>query len=165
MVMVFMFRDVPFNECLLSRLKCTPFLASIMGTCVLVAIGDEFRVDDFLKTSRFKPMRVFRKGDVPPVNKLPRPTRQDSGFALIVSDDPNQHDLTNQIPEALEFLCQNEEELVRVREFGAEDLLLDFGFVPDKGLQNSVSLPPDLILAMARFGMGAVFSVIQIGRG
>src|SRR5258706_13730363 len=131
-----------------------------MGTCLFVAAGDDFRVDEFLKSSTFKPMRVFHKGDIPPKDNPLRERRPDSGFALLVGDDPDQEDLSGQIPVALDFLLKNKDEILRTRKLGAEDLMLDFGFVPGQAMQSSVHLPPNLIMTLGLLGMGIVFSVI-----
>jgi hypothetical protein len=51
-----------------------------------VAAGDDFRVDEFLKSSTFKPMRVFHKGDIPLKENPLKEQRPDSGFALLVRE-------------------------------------------------------------------------------
>jgi hypothetical protein len=136
-----------------------------MGTCLFVAAGDDFRMDEFLKSSSIRSMRVFHKGDIQPKDNPLRERRPDSGFALLVSDDPDQEDLSGQIPVVLDFLLKNKEEILWTRKLGAEDHLLDFGFVPGQGIQSSVHLPPNLIMTLGLLDLGIVFSVIQLPRG
>jgi len=136
-----------------------------MGTCLFVATGENFQIDAFLKTSPLRPFSVFHKGEIPPKDNPQKEPRPDSGFALLVSDDANQEDLAAQVSAALDFLLQNEMELKRLRTLGAEEMWFDFGLVPGQRLQTSTALPPELILEMGRFGMGLVFSVVQLPRG
>ena len=131
-----------------------------MGVCVFVAAGLEFRIDDFLETSRLVPATVFRKGDIPAKEQRPRP---DSGFVLPVSSDESP-DLSDQFQEALDFLAENKTELGRLRQLGADTLLFDFGFSPTDQPQHSNYVPPELVTAMAAFRMGIVFSVVRFVR-
>jgi hypothetical protein len=107
-------------------------------------------------------MSKFYKGDIPrkASPSLPRP---DTGFASLVSEAGNGDDLTAQIPAALAFICENVEEFQRLKDFGADNLLLDFGVAPKSPLQNAVYLPPELIQALGQFEMGLVFSTVKIG--
>jgi len=118
-------------------------------------------MDEFLKASPFKPIATFYKGAIPKHETQPRP---DTGFTLLVGQDDGP-DLRSQVQAAIQFLARHEKELDRLREFGADTLLFDFGFTPPDRLQSSVHLPAELLLMMARFGMGVIFSVVQIPRG
>ena len=138
---------------------------TFMGTCVFVASGLKFRMDEFLGGSRFQPVSKFYKGDVPPLDNPKRQPRPDSGFTHLVSQDGNDHDLTGQFSDALTFLRQNMIEIGRMKQFGADNFLLDFGFVPGSTFQHSVYLPPELVDAMGQLKMGLIVSVIQIGKG
>src|SRR4051812_45164752 len=132
-----------------------------MGVCAFVASGLEFRMDEYLKGSPFKPYSMFRRGEVPRKESTPRP---DTGFALLVSQDEEQ-DLTNQSRDAMLFLVEHEKELERLRKCGADILLFDFGVAAVRQLQQSVYLPPELIVGMGRFQMAMMFSVVDIPRG
>ena|ERR1017187_7022145 len=52
-----------------------------------------------------------------------------------------------------------------VRDFGVDNMLLDFGVSVGDKLQQSEYLPPELIVAWGRFRMGVIFSAIQLPRG
>lgn len=130
-----------------------------MGACLFVATGLKLRVDEYLAKSPFHPLRVFRKGEVPPKDPQHRP-RSESGFASLVSDD-REEGLARQFDEAMKFLARHERELIRLKDFGADTLLFDFGHTPPDQSQSSVYLPSGLISAMARFNMGLSFSVVK----
>jgi hypothetical protein len=130
-----------------------------MGVCVFVASGLSFDVDRYLQDSPFKAMTVFRKGDIPPMNNPERKPRPDSGFVVLIGGD-QEPDLSRQLKEALAFLNQHETELKAVREAGVDNMLLDLGLqVRDK--VQAEYLPPELVAALGRLGMGLIFSVVQ----
>ncbi len=135
-----------------------------MGVCVFVASGLNFDVDRYLAGSPLKAMTVFRKGDIPPKNNPERKPRPDSGFVVLISGD-QQLDLNQQLKEALGFLNQHEAELKAVRGAGVDNMLLDLGVQVGDKVQQAQYLPPELIAAMARLGMGLIFSVVQLPRG
>ncbi len=134
-----------------------------MGVCVFVASGLNFDVDRYLAGSPLKAMTVFRKGDIPPKNNPERKARPDSGFVVLISGD-QQLDLNQQLKEALGFLNEHEAELKAVRGAGVDNMLLDLGVQVGDKVQQAQYLPPELIAAMARLGMGLIFSVIQLPR-
>jgi hypothetical protein len=45
------------------------------------------------------------------------------------------------------------------------DMLLDLGVEVGNELQQAEYLPPELIGALGRLGMGLIFSVVQLPRG
>ncbi len=135
-----------------------------MGVSVFVASGLNFDVDRYLAGSPFKAMTVFRKGDIPPKNNPGRKPRPDSGFVVLISGD-QQLDLNQQLKEALAFLDQHEAELKVVRGAGVDNMLLDLGVQVGDKVQQAQYLPPELIAAMGRLGMGLIFSVVQLPRG
>jgi hypothetical protein len=132
-----------------------------MGVCVFVASGLNFRMDDFLRKNPFQTTSKFYKGAVLRRDLVPRP---DTGFTVLLGQDEDPT-LQNQAQQAIRFLLKNERELEAMKEFGADNLLLDFGFAPPAQLQSSVYLPPELLLGMARFRLGLIFSVVQLPRG
>jgi hypothetical protein len=135
-----------------------------MGVCVFVASGLDFDVDRYLASSPFKAMTVFRKGDVPPKNNPEGKSRPDSGFVVLVSAD-QELGLVPQLKEALAFLNEHEAELKAVRKVGMDNMLLDLGVQVSDKIQQAEYLPPELIMALGRLGMGLIFSVVQMPRG
>ena len=131
-----------------------------MGVCAFMASGVNFDVDRYLESSPFKATVVFRKGEMPAKDY----TRPDSGFVMVVSEDPGT-DPTQKIRGAVLFLVQHEKELDRLRDIGAEHLLLDVGFETDDKLQHTEFLPPELIAILTRFRMGLAISAHQFPRG
>lgn len=136
-----------------------------MGTCMFAASGLEFRMDEFLASSSFRPQTRYYKGQVPPIDNPAKKPRPDSGFVVVVSSDDKGDDISGQRAEAYRFLQKNEQEIERARTLGADNFLFDFGIAPGQQLQTTIYLPPELIENMARFSMGIVFSVIQVSRG
>ena len=135
-----------------------------MGVCVFVASGLSFDVDRYLVGSPFKAIAVFRKGDVAPKNNPEQNPRPDSGFVVLLSGD-REPGIRQQLREALAFLDQHEAELKAVRNVGVDNMLLDLGVEVGNELQQAEYLPPELIGALGRLGMGLIFSVVQLPRG
>ena len=135
-----------------------------MGVCAFVASGLNFDVDRYLRSSPFKPMSVFRKGEIPPRDNPQRKPRPDSGFVILLSQD-QEPGLTRQIQDALAFIFNQEKELERLKEYGVDNMLMDFAVGAGGSLQQSQYLPPELILALGAWKMGLMFSAIQIPRG
>jgi hypothetical protein len=129
-----------------------------------VASGLSFDVDRYLAGSPFKAMAVFRKGDVPPKNNPERKPRPDSGFVVLISGD-QELGLSQQLKEALAFLDRHEAELRAVRKVGVDNMLLDLSIQVADKMQQAEYLPPELIIALGRLGMGLIFSVVQLPRG
>jgi hypothetical protein len=135
-----------------------------MGVCVFVASGLNFDVDRYLAGSSFKAMTVFHKGDVPPKNNPERKARPDSGFVVLIGGD-QELGLGQQLGEALAFLTAHESELKKVRQVGVDNMLLDLGVQVGDKMQQAEYIPPELIAALGRLGMGLIFSVVQLPRG
>jgi|SRR5579883_1278342 len=130
-----------------------------MGVCLFAASGLNFDVDLYLASSPFKPAGVFRKGEIPPKDNPQRLPRPDSGFVLIVSqtEDPG---IGSEVGPATAFLARHVKELRRLRERGADNMLLEFGTQADNRMRQSDYLPPEFINALAALGLGLVFSAI-----
>ena len=135
-----------------------------MGVCMFVASGLSFDVDRYLAGSPFKATSVFYKGRVPPKDNPERQARPDSGFVVLLSQD-DEPGLTRQIQEAVQFLMKHEKELDHLKDDGVDSMLLDFGVQAGNKLQQSEYLPPELTVALGRFRMGLIFSVVQLPRG
>lgn len=137
---------------------------SFMGFCVFVASGLNFDVDSYLKSSPFKARSIFRKGDIPAKDNPECQSRPDSGFVVLVSSEEGQG-LSAQVKTAMKFLAKHEKELDSLKLRGVDNMLLDFGVELGDEIQHPEYLPPELLVVMARFGMGLVFSAIRIPRG
>ena len=135
-----------------------------MGFCLFVASGLSFDVDRYLIGSPFKARTVFRKGEIPTEGNpghLPRP---DSGFVVLVSQGHGQG-LTAQIEAAKQFPVKYGKEMGRLKLLGVDNMLFDFGVELGGEIQHAEYLPPELLEVMVRFGMGLIFSTVQIPRG
>jgi hypothetical protein len=135
-----------------------------MGVCVFVASGLNFDVDRYLASSPFKAMAVFRKGDIPPKNNPENKPRPDSGFVVLISGD-REAGLSQQLNEALAFLTQHSLEFRAIRHAGVDNMLLDLGVEVGHKLKQVEYLPPELVSALGRLGMGLIFSVVMLPRG
>jgi len=129
-----------------------------MGACVFVASGLRFDVDGYLRTSPFKPVSVFRKGEIPSKESIARP---DSGFVVLVCEGP----VIDQAQSALGFLSRHERDFQTMRQHGVDNLLFDFGVERIGKIQESHYLPPELIARMGQLGLGMIFSTVQLPRG
>lgn len=129
-----------------------------MGVCTFVASGLNFDVDAYLRVTPLEVMAVFHKGEVSPdagPGTIPRP---DSGFVACASNDDFPH-LLDQFSDSVDFLEANARELERMKVLGADTMLLDFRVLQPHTDPKVHSVPPELVQAMSRFGMGFVFSV------
>jgi hypothetical protein len=131
-----------------------------MGVCLFIATGREFAVDKYLLKSPFKPMNVLRKGEIPPADPRRR-RRIESSFVMLVSQD-EEKGLARQFVAAMQLLLQNEKELDRLSKSGVDTLLFNFGCAPPNETRSEVYVPPTLIMTMARFRMGMIFTTLQI---
>jgi hypothetical protein len=136
----------------------------LMGVCLFAASGLNFDVDRYLASSPFKPVTVFRKGQIPPNANPQRLPRPDSGFVVLVSET-EERGITSQLGQAAEFLARHVNELRRLRECGADNMLLEFGIQTGHRMQQSDYLPPDFINALAALGLGLVFSTVRLPQG
>jgi hypothetical protein len=135
-----------------------------MGVCVFMASGLNFDVDRYLAGSPFKALAVFRKGDIPPKNNPEQKPRPDSGFVVLISGD-QQIGLGQQFKDAQAFLHRHEAELKTLREVNVDNMLLDLSVQVGEKMLQAEYLPPELIAALGRLGMGLIFSVVQSPRG
>ena len=126
-----------------------------MGACVFVASGLRFDVDGYLRTSPFKPVSVFRRGEIPTKESSTRP---DSGFVVLIREGS----LTDQISAALMFLSRHERDFQTMRQHGVDNLLFDFGVERAGKIQESHYLPPELISRMGQLDAGEDHSQSQL---
>ena len=80
---------------------------------------------------------------------------------LLVSHD-DKPKLVEQGLAALDFIAANNQEFEHLIEVGAEKLLLNFGLAKHQIAKRPQYLPPELLLAMGRSGIGLVFAVVDI---
>ena len=135
-----------------------------MGVCLFAASGLSFDVDRYLASSPFKPATVFRSGQIPSKENPKRLARSDSGFVVLVSETEEPGN-GSQLGSATEFLAKHVKEFRRLREFGADNLLLEFGNQMGNRMQQSDYLPPEFINALAALGLGLVFSAVRLPQG
>jgi len=133
---------------------------------MFVASGLDFDVDAYFQVSPFKDKiaTVFRKGQIPTRDNPQTIARPDSGFVHMVSATQEPH-LQFQIGPALKFLADNAKEFERLKRFGVDNMLLDFGMEAQQTIERAQYLPPELLAAMSRFHMGLVFSTVRIPKG
>lgn len=120
-----------------------------MPGCVLRASGKTFDVDAFLKGSHFEPSVVYRKGQ----RRKPasRGSQASSGFNLNVSekDEP-----AGQVEDALDFVRENRDELLRLGRFGGvDDVILSFAIAQREFVAHSAQLPAELLTLAGSLGI------------
>lgn len=135
-----------------------------MATCIFVASGLEFAVDDYLRRSPFKAATVFRKGTVPQRNNPQGHPRPDSGFCVLVGNE-TAGGIQPQLQNAMQFLVRHETELLRLRKIGVDNMLFDFGVARSHALEEAEYFPPELLQEMARLDMGMVTSSVLLPQG
>jgi hypothetical protein len=112
--------------------------------CVLRAAGEEFAVDEFLRTSNLAPLITCRKGTSRFPDVSARLDRY-SGFNIAVSD-ANFSDLQSQISDAVQFLQRNAQELRRLLAFpGVTSVALDFPIAERDVAAQSETFPAILL--------------------
>jgi hypothetical protein len=136
-----------------------------MAHTIFVASGLNFAVDDYLRGSRFIPKSVFYKGTIPTLDNPQNIPRPDSGFVVLIDSD-NEATVLRQFQKAFDFLAAQEKELLKMRKYGVDNMLFDFG-VPrsTRTLDHYVYLPPELLKAMSRFEMGLTISIVLVAQG
>lgn len=132
-------------------------------TCLFCAAGRNFDVDAFLRRSKLKPLRIFRKGE-PRIARLKRQTKhlRHSGFTVRL-DSENSWELRAQVRSARRFLEKNLSELRRLsRTAGVERLCVDLGVeVSSEAYGQFYSLPVSLIRSAAAAGVALEVSVYR----
>jgi hypothetical protein len=132
-----------------------------MGVCMFTASGLNFDVDGFLRGSSLKPFTVYHQGESPKAGNILFRPQEEPGFMLLVSHD-DKPKLVEQGRAALDFIAANNQEFEHLIEVGAEKLLLNFGLAKHQIAKRPQYLPPELLLAMGRSGIGLVFAVVDI---
>ena len=132
-----------------------------MGVCMFTASGLNFDVDGFLRGSSLKPFTVYHQGESPKAGNILFRPQEEPGFMLLVSHD-DKPKLVEQGLAALDFIAANNQEFEHLIEVGAEKLLLHFGLAKHQIAKRPQYLPPELLLAMGRSGIGLVFAVVDI---
>ena len=132
-----------------------------MGVCMFTASGLNFDVDGFLRGSSLKLFTVYHQGESPKAGNILFRPQEEPGFMLLVSHD-DKPKLVEQGLAALDFIAANNQEFEHLIEVGAEKLLLHFGLAKHQIAKRPQYLPPELLLAMGRSGIGLVFAVVDI---
>jgi hypothetical protein len=128
---------------------------------MFTASGLNFDVDGFLRGSSLKPFTVYHQGESPKAGNILFRPQEEPGFMLLVSHD-DKPKLVEQGLAALDFIAANNQEFEHLIEVGAEKLLLNFGLAKHQIAKRPQYLPPELLLAMGRSGIGLVFAVVDI---
>ena len=135
-----------------------------MATCLVVASGLDFAVDNYLRKSPFTARTLFHKGTIPPLNNPNRIPRPDSGFVVIVGDD-NEPTVLSQLQVAFDFLNRYDKELRHLKQVGVDNMLLDFTVMRSNAVDQAAYFPPELIQAMASLEVGSSDSTVRITQG
>jgi hypothetical protein len=127
-------------------------------SCVLRASGSNFDVDEFLKTSTFDVLTLFRRGEVQsPTSSVTRKSEY-SGMNVSVSAREFS-ELRGQIDDAVEFCSENGRELKRLREFpGLEKMDIDFPIEDRDVVFQRDAFPHQLLLLLGELGIGLIIS-------
>jgi len=112
-----------------------------------------FNVDKFLAMEKFHPDKVWRKGEARVPSKPPFPNNQDSGFNVVVSRESFAN-IETQVTDAIAFLNANYSVIEDLRNFGAEDLILDFGEAWPDHVAHFDRFPKELVSLAGRLGLG-----------
>jgi hypothetical protein len=127
-------------------------------SCVLRASGSNFDVDEFLKTSTFDVLTLFRRGEVQsPTSSV---TRKSAYSGMNVSVSAREFsELRGQIDDAVEFCSENGRELKRLREFpGLEKMDIDFPIEDRDVVFQRDAFPHQLLLLLGELGIGLIIS-------
>jgi hypothetical protein len=125
-----------------------------MPGCILRVSAKDFDVDAFLSVTTFKPYRVDHQGQA--YGRRGK-IYQNSGFCVDVS---RHEELKQQIPDAIQFLKENQAELQRVSEvFSKIFLTLDFGHCARDVAAQFDYLPPELLLLAGSLNIGIEISL------
>jgi hypothetical protein len=127
-------------------------------SCVLRASGSNFDVDEFLKTSTFDVLTLFRRGEVQsPTSSV---TRKSAYSGMNVSVSAREFsELRGQIDDAVEFCSENGRELKRLREVpGLEKMDIDFPIEDRDVVFQRDAFPHQLLLLLGELGIGLIIS-------
>ncbi len=119
-------------------------------------------MEKYLRESPFQIEKAFVKSESGRLREGNH--RPDLGVIVSVSTDEEAH-LSSRFRDAIQFLQAHEKDIARLRRYGAETMFLDFGMEQQHLMLRAEYLPPDLIAALSRLGMGVSFSVIQLPNG
>ena len=128
-----------------------------MATCLISIRGAAFEVDEFLKRTNLKGRWVYRKGEAPKIDKQDRP---ESSCSVVISDTESEP-ISFHVQEAMRFLAVRESELTEAVKCGADDVRLCFLYHRHAGLEQTVYLPPKLLLLAGKLGVGIEATTVQ----
>lgn len=139
-----------------ARLRATLKRQS-MATCLINIGGTAFEVDQFLKRTNLKTRWVYRKGESPKIDQQDRP---ESSCCVVISDTAEEP-IGFHVQEAVRFLAVRESELTEAVKCGADDLRLCFLYHRHAGLEQTVYLPPKLLLLAGKLDVGIEATTVQ----
>jgi len=112
--------------------------------CYLTARGRTFDVDSFLKRTTLDADTIFYRGQ--PLKVPKGKLREVSGFSVTINHTKVFGDLEPQIPKALKFRRNHQEELRRLSRFpGVSDLWLVFPCCRPEGTYGVERFPAELL--------------------
>lgn len=128
-------------------------------SCILRISGRDFDVDEFLKTTGFTPVRVFRKGD--PTCSTESGVQEESGCNIKISS-ADFDEFERQKEDALKCLTDQFEQVELFRKYQGESADIDFGirtrFIEEEVYVHTDFLLPELLLVTGKLGIGIALS-------
>ena len=128
--------------------------------CYFIATGSDmgldFDVESFLATSSLVADYIYHRGERSGHKNQPFDS---SGFSVTISETGFGH-LNLQIPAALDFLRDKEEELERLMRFpGLKDMRVVFTYCPGNAAMRSEYFSPELLRTAGSLSIGIALSV------
>lgn len=129
--------------------------------CVLRVTGKQFDADLHLARSGLTACNVFRAGEPRSMAK-PEGKRHDwSGFTVDVSSN---HNLSDQVADAIAFLNEHEQAILKLRSSpGVDDIRLDFPVLLRIDRENVMAqydyFPPEFVSRAGALGLGIEISI------
>lgn len=131
-----------------------------MPSCVLRVSGSTVKVHRFLRESSLELCKVYQRGEPRFRFSLPAKLNETSGFNVSMSGS-HGGSIRKMASEALAFMRQHREELLRLKTMRFRSMCLDFGLY-DLSTEDrpwpSYRLPAKLIEAAGEFGFDVVLS-------
>jgi hypothetical protein len=125
---------------------------------VLKASGKSFDVDAFLKKSKLKPYRIYRKGECR-FKRIEKKERLKESGLCIDTTDSGFDDFTKQVRQTISFLKKNQNELKKLTAFPGVDAVIDFGFAKRDAVVQCDLLPVELIRLAGSIGLAIEMSL------
>jgi hypothetical protein len=128
-------------------------------SCELRASGAHFDVDEFLKVSSLDALTVFHRGEAQLRGSAVTQRKSGQAGVTVPVSSREFSDLKGQIADAVEFLKENVQELLRLRNSpGVQSMHLDFPVEDRDVFCQSDAFPPELLSLLGELGIGLVIS-------